>query len=137
MAEPDYQLLADAIYRAEGGAKARKPYGILSVPVKDEAEARRVAINTARNNYARWQAAGEPGDYLNFLADRFVPASADPRGNVNWKSNVARIYDQLSAKEKKTEDRGQRTEVRPDPLLLRPLPPVNYPMFPAYPLVKR
>lgn len=132
MPEPDYEKLADAIYQAEGGSKAKKPYGILSVPVKDEAEARRVAINTARNNYQRWQAAGQPGDYLNFLADRYVPASADPQGNVNWKSNVARIYAQLEAKKKPVEP-----VVQPRSIMLEPLPPVNFPTFPQYPLIAR
>lgn len=132
MPEPDYEKLADAIYRVEGGAKAKKPYGILSVPVKDEAEARRVAINTARNNYARWQAAGEPGDYLNFLADRFVPSRADPQGNVNWKSNVAKIYAQLEGQKKTREP-----VVQPRSILLEPLPPVTLPTFPHYPLLAR
>jgi len=32
--------IADAIYRAEGGAQARVPYGILAVSVRNAAEAR-------------------------------------------------------------------------------------------------
>lgn len=95
--EPDYEVLANAIYQAEGGPKARKPYGILSVPVKDEQAARRVAINTARNNFKRWMDADKPGTYIEFLANRYTPPSADPKGNANWKANVPAIYAQLMA----------------------------------------
>lgn len=113
---PDFEKLVDAIYVAEGGAKAKVPYGILSVKVKDEAEARRVALNTARNNYTRWQKAGQPGDYIDFLADRYVPVSADPQGNANWKVNVKKLY-------------------APPP---RPAPvAVMAPVLPAYPPLKR
>ncbi len=85
--------MADAIYLAEGGAKARKPYGILSVPVANHAEARRVCVATIRNNHARWVAAGSRGSFTAYIADRYCPPSADPRGNVNWKRNVAKIME--------------------------------------------
>lgn len=101
--EPNYEVMADAIYRAEGGAKARKPYGIVGVPVKDEAEARRVAINTARNNFQRWQKAGRPGTYIEFLANKYTPPSDDPVGNKNWKRNVPAIYAQLLAQQQKAQ----------------------------------
>ena len=91
----DAERLADAIYRAEGGAKAKKPYGILSIPVRDEAHARRICINTINNNVKRWEKAGRPGDYIEFLARRYAPvgASNDPNGlNHNWVRNVKAIY---------------------------------------------
>jgi hypothetical protein len=108
--QPNYEILADAIYRAEGGPKARKPYGILGVPVKDEAEARRVAINTARNNYGRWMKAGKPGTYIDFLANKYTPPTADPKGNQNWKVNVPTIYAQLLAQQ---AQQGQPTNAIP------------------------
>ena len=86
------ERMADAIYRAEGGDKARVPYGVLSVKVKDKADARRICINTIRNNITRWEKAGKPGEYIDFLANRYCPPSADPIGNRNWKKNVAAIY---------------------------------------------
>ena len=86
------ERLCNAIYRAEGGSKARVPYGILSVKVKNEADARRICINTIRNNITRWEKAGKPGDYIDFLANRYCPPSADPIGNRNWKKNVKAIY---------------------------------------------
>jgi len=87
----DANRIADAIYRVEGGARAKAPYGILSVKVKDATEARKVCLNTIRNNHRRWQAAGKPGKFLDFLADRYCPKSADPVGNRNWKKNVKAI----------------------------------------------
>ena len=93
--EPDYEIMADAMYKAEGGDKTKFPYGVMAVKVKDIDEARRVAINTARNNFKRWKAAGQPGTYLEFMADRYTPPTADPVGNYNWKVNVPEIYNQL------------------------------------------
>ena len=87
----DADRIADAIYRVEGGAKAKVPYGILSIPVRDEAHARRICLNTIKNNHKRWIAAGKPGDYLDFLADRYCPPSADPKGNRNWKKNIKKL----------------------------------------------
>jgi len=83
--------IVDAIYLAEGGEKARKPYGILSVPCGSKAECRRIAERTVRNNFKRWADAGAEGDYLEFLARRYAPIGAenDPKGlNENWLKNV-------------------------------------------------
>jgi hypothetical protein len=79
---------ADAIYQAEGGPRAKVPYGILSVKVRDAAEARKACIRTVQRNHDRWEAAGRPGYFLHFLADSYCPPSADPVGNRNWKANV-------------------------------------------------
>ena len=84
----DANRIADAIYRAEGGAKAKAPYGILSIPVRDAKHARQICLNTIKNNHKRWIAAGRPGSFIDFLADRYCPASVDPVGNRNWKRNV-------------------------------------------------
>ena len=83
--------VVDAIYRVEGGAKTKHPYGIKSVKVNGEAEARKVCENTVRNNLARWRKAGAKGSYLDFLADRYCPPSADPNGNLHWKNNINKI----------------------------------------------
>jgi hypothetical protein len=91
MAQKEAERIADAIYVAEGGAKAKKPYGILSVKVANAQEARQVAINTVRNNWKRWHDAGRPGDYIEFLAKRYAPLGVanDPSGlNKNWLKNV-------------------------------------------------
>ena len=89
---PEYfNSVVDAIYLAEGGSCAKVPYGILSVKVSSKEEARRVCYNTVKNNWRRWEDAGKPGLYTDFLADRYCPKSADPQGNINWKKNIVRI----------------------------------------------
>lgn len=91
-AEPSHEIpaekVANAIYLAEGGAKTRYPYGVLSVKVSGEAEARRVCLNSIRNSRARWEKAGRPGDWLEFMAARWIPAEVDPVGHKNWIKNV-------------------------------------------------
>jgi len=85
-APTDDQIVA-AICRAENSVKY--PYGIKSINTHGDKEyARRICLNTIRNNRRRWQAAGRPGDYIDYLADRYVPKSVDPQGNINWKRNV-------------------------------------------------
>lgn len=94
----DQEKLANAIYLAEGGLKAKVPYGILSVKVKDEKEARQVCLNTINNNLARWQWAKQNGDkmdFIQFLGDRYCPIGAgnDPKNlNSNWVRNVKSLY---------------------------------------------
>lgn len=83
--------IANAIYRLEGGKKAKVPYGILSMKVRDKAHARQVCLNTIRNSRARWIKAGKPGDELDFLANRYCPPSADPVGNRRWKVNIHKL----------------------------------------------
>ena len=90
VAQSDSQI-ADAIYRIEGGARAKAPYGILSLEVKSPALARQICLRTIRNNRTRWLAAGRPGDYLDFLADKYCPPSVDPGGNRNWKRNIHKL----------------------------------------------
>jgi hypothetical protein len=80
----DYdERLATAIYWAEGGPKAKVPYGILSISVADEPAARRACLVTIRNSRRRWEAAGARGDYLEFLARRYCPPNS-----AAWLKNV-------------------------------------------------
>lgn len=96
--EPDYNRLVDAIFPSEGGEKTKHVYGIKSVKVKDQDEARRVALNTVRNNFQRWQDAGgkwkdgKPVTYFEYLAKKFVPPEVDPVGHKNWLINVPAFY---------------------------------------------
>jgi hypothetical protein len=93
--------MADAIYVAEGGSKARKPYGVLSVSLKGKTdeeikkEARRITINSIKNNWNRWQKTNKQQDFIHFMADRWCPPSADKQGNINWKVNVPKILERL------------------------------------------
>ena len=87
-ASVDANRLADAIKVAEGN---RHPYGILSVKVKDEADARRICLNTIRNNQKRFGNVSD-ADFILKMADRYCPKKSDPLGNANWKRNVSALY---------------------------------------------
>lgn len=86
----DANQIADAIYRIEGGESAKKAYGILSVSCKDEADCRKVCLNTIENNFVRWQLNGSEGDFLAFLASRYAPVEAHPL-NRNWLPNLRSV----------------------------------------------
>ena len=81
-------ILADAIYMAEGAEKAKYPYGIISVSCLGEEACRRVCKNTIKNTFRRWDGKG---DYLTYLSNIYAPIGAknDPKGlNKNWERNV-------------------------------------------------
>jgi hypothetical protein len=82
----DAARIADAIKRQENSV--RWPYGIKDGHRHTQAQARRICLNTIRHAWSDWNAAGCPGDYINFLADQYCPASDDPQGNLNWKHNI-------------------------------------------------
>lgn len=84
----DAEKIADAIYRAEGGERARVPYGILTVKVHDVFDARNHCLSIIQKNFRAWQDAGAHGDFIDFLADHYCPPAVDPVGNSNWKHNV-------------------------------------------------
>lgn len=73
-------MVCDAIYRAEGGAKAQYAYGIRSVSYKDISEAQRICLNSVRNSHRRWVKAGRPGDFIAYMGKRYSP----PKQNPNW-----------------------------------------------------
>ena len=76
-----FERIAYAIRRAEGVWT----YGVKTVSVKTEAEARQVCLNTIRHAWKDWNGKGS---FINFFADRYCPPSDDPQGNINWKRNV-------------------------------------------------
>lgn len=82
---------ADSIKITEGNYL----YGIKSIKPKNALEARKICKNTVRNNYKRFIAKGGNSSdlkgYINFLADRYCPKSADPQGNINWKANMIKL----------------------------------------------
>lgn len=86
--EPNYDQIADAIYLAEGGPRAKVPYGILSVKVSNEAEARKVCLRTIRHAWIDYQIDKPKYGFIDYLGDRYCPPSVDPVGNRNWKRNV-------------------------------------------------
>jgi len=99
-AQIDAERLANAIYRAENSK--RYPYGIVSIKIKGNTQAerelyaRKICLNTIRNNIARWERAGKTNDFISFLGARYAPVGAanDPNGlNSNWIRNVRRFYE--------------------------------------------
>lgn len=85
-------LLANSIYQLEGGGKTKYPYGIKSIDTGGNAEkARRICLNTIKNNYIRWQKDGCKGRFMDYLANRYCPPSADKQGNINWKNNIRKL----------------------------------------------
>ena len=89
----DSERLADAIYHAEGGKKASKPYGIMfkGCDWQHEAYCRKICINTIRNNIKRWEDSGMKNEYLEFLRDRYAPLEHS-KLNANWLKNVRYFY---------------------------------------------
>jgi len=85
----DPHRLADAIYLAEGGPSARRPYGILSVPVRDRAHARQICLRTISTAADEWDGRG---DFIAFLARRYCPPQSDPLGHRNWIRNTRFFY---------------------------------------------
>jgi hypothetical protein len=87
--------LCDAIYKAEGGAKATYLYGIRSVHYDDAIEARRICLNTINNNKGRYYKQTRYKDYLDFLGSRYCPVNCDNDTGTNryWIKNVRYFYE--------------------------------------------
>lgn len=81
--------IADAIYFEEGGVKAIKPFGILSVKCEGYEDCRQVCLNTIKNNRKRYADYGykQYNTFLEFLWHRYAPPEAHPL-NKNWLKNV-------------------------------------------------
>lgn len=92
--------IVNAIYIAEGGSKAKYLYGIRSVKYKNEADAKRICLNTVRNNRKRYLKYGykEYKTFLEFLASRYAPIGVknDPKNlNRNWLRNVKKNLEKI------------------------------------------
>ena len=84
-------FLAWAIWKSEGGYKARTPWGIQYKGCDWEHEdyCEKILNNTIRNNIKRWRKAQSKGykeDYLSFLQSRYCPDGDG--GCENWQNNV-------------------------------------------------
>lgn len=82
--------IANAIFKAENSK--RYPYGIVSINTKGNKKyARKICLNTIRNQRRRHKAHKCSYTYLECLQRRYAPlnVSNDPRGlNKNWLRNV-------------------------------------------------
>lgn len=82
--------LADAIYKAENSVKF--PYGIKSIDTKgDVVYARKICINTIKNNIKRYNKTDKKIDYITFLGNRYCPPTAHSL-NKHWVKNVKSFY---------------------------------------------
>lgn len=101
---PNWERLANAIYKAEGGAKTRHPYGILKR--YKTTTSRQACINTCKHAWKDYLAGGgivRPGasnakwePYLEFLQRRYAPRGVanDPTDlNRHWLKNVTFYYE--------------------------------------------
>jgi hypothetical protein len=78
--------IANAIYKAEGGARTSHPYGILTH--YKHTTPRQACLNTITHAKKDWDGRG---DFISFLGSRYCPVGAanDPNGlNKNWVANV-------------------------------------------------
>ena len=78
--------IANAIYKAENSVKY--PYGIKSIDTHGNKEyARKICLNTIRNNRVRFTKQSEYTDFIEFLGSRYCPPAAH-KLNGFWVSNV-------------------------------------------------
>jgi hypothetical protein len=98
----DIDVLADAIYRAEGG-KTKHPYGILKK--YKTTTPRQACLNTIKSNLKRYGAAKSTEDFITFMSRSYCPVGAenDPTGlNKYWVKNVSFFYASLRKKSTKS-----------------------------------
>ncbi|UOF78290.1 hypothetical protein [Caudoviricetes sp.] len=99
--------LADAIYKAEGGARTSHPYGIL-IKYKHTTP-RQACLNTIASAEIRFKKQSVEKDFIVFLGNTYCPTKGnnltfdEKRLNVNWVTNVKYFY-------LKGESNGQKRE---------------------------
>jgi len=79
--------VCNAIYKAEGGAKAQYLYGIKSVHYSNANEAKEICIRTIKHKWSTYEKDGRKGAFIDYLRDKYAPLSA-AKVNANWKKNV-------------------------------------------------
>jgi len=108
-----FDRLADAILRAEGVWT----YGVKTVSVASQQQARRVCLNTIRHAWATWD---RHESFIEYLGSIYCPTTgpltpAEVRLNRNWVKNVTTIYRQkkfpaLASNE--TRDSNEHANIR-------------------------
>lgn len=93
------ELLADAIFWAEGGYKTNFPYGIKSIKCEGYDECRKICKNTIKNNIKRYKTnALAEQSYLRFFQSRYCPTTGNLTAseealNGYWLKNVKWFLD--------------------------------------------
>lgn len=82
------ETIANAIGRVENSQ--RYPFGIKSIDTHgDKDYARKICINTIKNNIIRFKNQTNYNDYFIFLGSRYCPVVGDKTGlNKNWVFNL-------------------------------------------------
>ena len=81
--------IANAIYKAENST--RYPYGIKSINTFGNKDyARKICLNTIRNNRVRFAKQNKYKDFIEFLGSRYCPLTikSEYHLNKNWVKNV-------------------------------------------------
>ena len=85
-AEWSDEAICNAIYKAENSVKY--PYGIKSVNTHGNKDyARKICLNTIRNNRVRFIKQSKYKDFIEFLGSRYCPPKLCSL-NTNWVKNV-------------------------------------------------
>jgi len=82
----DFVLLL-AIRLSENGAEG-KEFGILNPKANNLDKQAGWAAATIMKHHKRFGSSAVTQEFINSLADRYCPPTADPQGNKNWKINV-------------------------------------------------
>lgn len=79
--------IADAIWYAEGGNKAKVPYGILSIKTNNP---RQICLNTIKNHRIRHDKHYCKLDFITCLGNRYAPVNCNNDNGTNrfWIKNV-------------------------------------------------
>ena len=83
------EQIANAIFKAENSVKY--PYGIKSINTYGNKEyARKICLNTIRNNRKRFAKQTQYKDFISFLGSRYCPTTikSEYSLNKNWIKNV-------------------------------------------------
>lgn len=94
--------IANAIYYAEGGNKTAYPYGIKSLKYENRTDkelskeqwARKICLNTIKNNRKRFSKQEKYTDFIDFLGSRYCPIQGkhltndEKKFNIYWVKNV-------------------------------------------------
>lgn len=85
-----FEKIADAIYWAEGGLKAKRPYGLILYP-KSTKNFREVCLLHVRKYFDEWN-RNPSGDFIPYLAEHWAPTKgvspSTAKLNKNWLKNV-------------------------------------------------
>ena len=83
------EQIVSAIYRVEGGAHTKHPYGIMHI--YKHTTPHDACLNTVIHAERDYKCVEVDRAFIYYLADRYCPPSIDSVGNRNWKNNMVRI----------------------------------------------